>query len=686
MRLGLALGAVFLIKLAVVWQLADHPLLQEDAGLDTSVYLQLARRVASGDISLGPGLYFVSPLYIYFVASILAIADTTHAVRLTQIALGTVSVGLIWWTAREWFGQCAAWIAGALAALTGLFTFYETLLLQAAIDPVLTSCALAALAAALNRDRARWFLAAGVAFGLQGLNRPNVLIAAAGLVLLLALARRFRGAALLATGVVCALTPLAVRNAVVAGDWSPVSSHGGLNFYIGNNADADGTYHSVPGITPSIAGQQADARRVAEQAVGRPLDDPEVSAYFYGLGTSWIGAHPAAAVTLFARKLAYAFSAVHLSLNYSYPFYARDAGTVLGALVVGPWLLIPLGLAGLAWTVLRRREPAFLIWAAFVPLYAIAVAVFFVSERYRLPLMIPLCVGSGAAVDGLLAAVRSRRLRDAAPLAAAIGLLAIVANWPTGLDNGRAEERTRMAERMISLGRYDEGTDWASRAEQGHPSPGLLHFRVGRRLLAAGRTDDALTHLRKAAAIDSGQEEIDFALGQALLASGRAAEAVPHLRRAFDAGVRSDLSGYDLARALAATGDRAAAISVLQRVTPARADDADSWFALGQLALELKVAAMAEAFYRQAVLARPTFAIARHQLGLTYAFLGRFQEAVRELEQAVGLNPRDPAAHLNLAVAYGELGRRAEARASAQRALDLDPRYERARRLLEALR
>ena len=40
----------------------------------------------------------------------------------------------------------------------------------------------------------------------------------------------------------------------------------------------------VPGITSNIQGRQEDARRVAEAAAGRKLDEGEVSAYFYGLG------------------------------------------------------------------------------------------------------------------------------------------------------------------------------------------------------------------------------------------------------------------------------------------------------------------------------------------------------------------------------------------------------------------
>src|SRR6266699_4371644 len=67
------LVAALLVKLTVMLQLKDHVLTQPDAGLDTTAYVALAERVLGGDVGLGPGLYFLSPLYIYFLAAVLAV-------------------------------------------------------------------------------------------------------------------------------------------------------------------------------------------------------------------------------------------------------------------------------------------------------------------------------------------------------------------------------------------------------------------------------------------------------------------------------------------------------------------------------------------------------------------------------------------------------------------------------------
>ena len=266
----------FVCRAVLLWQLRDHPLLQPEGVLDDAVYVQLARRVAAGDLGIGPEVYYLSPFYTYFVALIFFLTGgSTLAVRVVQISLGAASVALIAGTARRWFGGPAATISGALAAVTGLLAFYEVLLLQSAVDPFLTALALYALTRALQGDGIRWPVVAGVGLALLSLNRPNALpfVAVAGLGL--AAIERSRtgllraGALLLAAALTIA--PVTVRNRVVAGEWVLISSHGGLNFFIGNNADADGTYTFVEGVTPSIQGQLQDTRVVGGEG---PRDVP----------------------------------------------------------------------------------------------------------------------------------------------------------------------------------------------------------------------------------------------------------------------------------------------------------------------------------------------------------------------------------------------------------------------------
>ena len=143
--------------------------------------------------------------------------------------------------------------------------------------------------------------------------------------------------------------------------------------------------------------------------------------------------------------------------------------------------------------------------------------VFFVGERYRLPLFVPLCVSAGGALDWMLRAFRSTSELDLAPrLPAAIFVFVMASTvtfWPFGLDEGRFDERLRLSKVLMNRGDY-----------------GL-----------------AAMELERAHAIDPSHTIAEFNLGMALISSGRAAEGIAHVRRAVDEGVAMPGARYALA-------------------------------------------------------------------------------------------------------------------------------------------
>jgi tetratricopeptide (TPR) repeat protein len=701
--LFVVLVAALAVRAVVAWQLHDHPLLQPVGQLDSGVYVELGRQVARGDLLLRTATdgepFFLAPLYVYFLGFALALGHgSLGAAKLLQAALGTAAVALLYGAARPWFGRPAALVAAALLAATGPVVFHEAILLQSALDPFLIALALVGVSRALgSRGGPAWALA-GAALGLFSLNRPNALAWGAALALALPLARGARrggreGAAL-ALGLALAVAPITLRNFAVSGEPVLVSSHGGLNLYIGNRADADGTYRHVPGITPDIQGQARDARRLAEAAAGRSLSAREVDAHFRALAADWTRSHPLDAGRLFLRKLAYVFSAAEISLNYSYAYYALDEPTLLRWPFVGAWLLVPLGLLGLGarlWSgTLGERQPTggrwcFALWALVVPVYAASVAVFFVSARYRLPLLVPLAAGAGFALVRAVGAGARRETRQLAVSAAALAPLCALAFWPHRLDDGRWFMREDMVVWLVEQDRVDEALERLARAERGHPTPERLLFRAGRALQLRGRAGEALPLLERALARDPGRAELRFALGQALLDLGRAAQAEPHLRAAVEAGVRPDLAGFDLARALAVLGRKQEALGALRAVPRPEPTDAASLFAVGRLLLDLGDASLAEPSLAHAAGLRPDSAPAQAALAEARVALGRFEGAIPPLQAACRIAPGDPTLRLNLAAIYAQSGRIPEARTAAEAALRLRPGDPKALALLSML-
>lgn len=432
--------------------------------MDTTVYVALAHHMPARP-------FFVSPLYLYFLR---ACGISLLAARVVQIVLGSLAAVLMFDTARRWFGDRAALITAILAVGTGVISFYEITILQAALDPFLAALTLWLLTLSLTAAEPIPALAGalGLSAALFVLNRPNVLLWIPVLAIAVLWQQGWRSTAALVAGFLLALAPVTVRNYAVSHQVVLVASHGGLNFYIGNNPEADGTYHHVPGIRPTIAGQEEDAPR-AEARHGS----------FYRRAWNWMTSHPRAALGLFLRKIAYTFNQTDLALNYSYSFFTHDVGSPLKFLVIGPWLLFPLGLAGAA---RNLRDRSFALWATFIPVYALSVALFFVSSRYRLPLLIPMCIAAGAMF------VRPRIL----PWIAAAVLAAGVC-WNFGLDDGRSHERTNLAVYLIEQHRFDEAERLIDDTETITRDPNTLHMRSAEAFAAAGDPARTLLMLQR---------------------------------------------------------------------------------------------------------------------------------------------------------------------------------------------
>jgi tetratricopeptide (TPR) repeat protein len=321
----------------------------------------------------------------------------------------------------------------------------------------------------------------------------------------------------------------------------------------------------------------------------------------------------------------------------------------------------------------------------FVPVYGATVVLFFVADRYRMPLLVPLCATTGAALSGLFDLARARQFGAVAVAAAALAVLAVPVFADLGLDDGLGGEQTRMAVLLVEQGQFDDARRYVAGIVPRHRHPGVLQFRVGRTLAEAGRDADAIPLFEGALAADGPQPAIRLALGESLARTGAIDAALPHLRAAVERGFDLDVAAPLLIRALLATGRSGEAVQRLPAVPDTAAGEAAAALDFATLALEHGAVAQAVRWGRLAVAATPAQAAAQEALGIALLLAGDPRSAVPPLERARELAPASASIHLNLAAVYAELGRVAEARRMATEARRLDPAEPRAAALLAAL-
>lgn len=489
--------------------------------IDAEAYLLQALRVADGR-DVVDGIYFQAPGYPLLLGSLLraggldghgearTLRDVPDGVRERalvlgrglNVALGLLTVLVVFLLGRALDGAATGLVAAALAALYAPFVFYEAHLLKVSLSLLPLPLAVLGAVRAARRDRPGAFVWCGLALGLGGWVRGNLyLVAWAGALLLLVGAprgwgprARARAAAALVLGLLVALAPLVARNSRVAGHLVLTTAAGGTAFYLCNDP------HNETGLVEHVAfnrqvphHEENDWKAQAQEETGRRLEGGELSRYWMGRALDAIGAQPGRWLLAEARKAGLFLSRYEAPDNTQLLF-AEPSSAFLRLSPVRYGLVLPLALGGwVAWTRLRRRAaagPALAARAAgggaigdapvgdgglrddafgrrallaALLLYAGSLLLFVMTSRFRMPAVPLVLVLAGALVVRLPALATRAHGRDRVWVGGAVLLgwaLSLASEGPLGPLTDK-ELASHLAVRHINRARVrlDRG-DW----------------------------------------------------------------------------------------------------------------------------------------------------------------------------------------------------------------------------------
>ena len=214
---------------------------------------------------------------------------------------------------------------------------------------------------------------------------------------------------ILLLGLVIGTSPCWVHNYLIARDPVALSAHSGINFWIGNNPDANGYPRFPPGLHAGQAAMLQDSIDQAEISAGRPLKHAEVSRYWSDKARNFISTQFGDWVKLMGIKLRNFWSAFQYD-DLSIITILREQGVIFPGIFFGAIaaLAIPGIVFALAVAPLSRW-----IFAA-VLLSMTAVLVVFVTERYRLVVVPGLIVFAALGLSMLWQKIGAGEFRSAA--------------------------------------------------------------------------------------------------------------------------------------------------------------------------------------------------------------------------------------------------------------------------------
>jgi len=476
--------------------------------LDDGVYDLMGQQISAGN--WGANTEFSAyriPLYPYFLAVIYRLfGHQIVVVHIIQSFLGAVSCVLLFLIAQQTFKNYrSAIIAAALGALYIPFIFFENLLLGETLSIFLNLAAMSLLTGLWCDDKHGLpkTALAGLLFGLSILLRPNTFIPVLFLALLMCIVFGIRKKAFLKSVILpviflasaaVAILPVTIRNYALHKDFIPLSAVGGINFYLGNNPEADGKFHLSRGIGTSLDEMIQNSIEVAENETGRPLKPSEVSSYWVRKTLRYIASSPGHFSALIFKKAGYFLNAYEfpdiLDINFVSQFISLLR---LGAVEYG--LIMFFAIHGII-LCFQRKTASALLPGCFLAGYAVSVILFFITARYRLPAVPFVIIFAAYAFNDLSDTLRTWKIGrliqwGLISLAAAVLVFSPVQVTSFGTNYNS------LAISLKNRGLSEEAEKYYKKAieiEPNYPSP---YHNMGLLLEDMGRSEEAADYYKK---------------------------------------------------------------------------------------------------------------------------------------------------------------------------------------------
>lgn len=472
-----------IVRIAYLAQLYDTPLflvMRADAQEFHEIALSLARGQIHYAFPFRPPLY---PLLLSIVYIALGVSRLVPL--LLQVGGGLFAVSLVHRIAERLYGATAGFVAGLGAALCGMMIISDLEPMPTALEALLVLIAVWESIEFENRPRNP--IAAGVAIGLAALTRPTMLL------LYLPFGWWFgRGSGSrrqLPQFLMAAIVPLVLSlgfHLVTGTGAIPIAAQGGINFYIGNSPESDGSSPNFPGI--GTGWNWDTVVRTAEVQSGEKMSPSSADRYYWWKGVREITDDFPGATMRYCRKLLLFWNHSEIPNDRDIAYQAVRYPILKPFIWIGVPLLFPLGLVGF-WAERRRREAQLLV--GIILIYWVGVSLFFVNARFRHPLIPLLIIFAAGGVAEIARQVRERLplkawLSNGVLPALAIG---VIIPFSMRIESADALYYGKFTEAIAleKLGRTEEASALYRDILQAKPRTPFVNSKLGR--IAADRSD-----------------------------------------------------------------------------------------------------------------------------------------------------------------------------------------------------
>jgi tetratricopeptide (TPR) repeat protein len=470
-----------------------------------------------------------------------------------------------------------------------------------------------------------------------------------------------------------------MRNWIVTGEPVLITAHGGINFYTGNNENATGIYRPPEGMSPVPGAFNLEIpKQVAEKESGRSdMTDRDVSSFWFKKAAAFIRSYPDRFMQLLLKKCFIFFNGYEVELNTEFYFF-KNISHALKIAWVPLGLIMPIGLLGMALTFRRWRDH--MIFYLFFLCYSLSVVLFFVSARYRLPVVPVLLLYGGFALKTAGANVKRPLTFGLLLLVGAV--LAFLVNVKSPVTLNQAILAHNEGYNFAAFGRLDKAIQSYKKALQADPNLASSHINMAIVYKRQGKLEKASDHFKAALRLKPDDHALwqEMAnLGMDLFQQGKKQEAVSYFREVLRINGKIPEINNDLGLVLAQSGNFDESIKHLKEALLIDPKLTYTHYNLGLLLVEKGRLDEAVFHFSQAIYINPAYGEAYHDLGLVLVRQGKFNEAVASYYKSLEIKPGAAVVHNDLGIALVRMGRMGEAMKHFKQALKIAPDFSAAR-------
>ncbi len=641
-----------ILRLLYLWQFSKSPLFNVPIGPDVEEYDKWAREL----LAWGTGsqrLHIHAPLYPVFLAFMYKIfAFKLLWIRLFQTLLVLSGFGVLCWAVQDIVAPKRRILIYAFAAFAAFYPpllFYSSELISETLLLPLVCLTLTLLYLGEKRlsdgdlgKGAVFVGAGGICAGLMAVTHPSsLLFVAAEAVLLPAvtllgkdrtkLGRKVLITFLFAFMALLIITPVCVRNSMIAKHFVLIQRNSGFNFYLGNNYNATGTCYIRPGREWKAVHDWGEAG-----AVQRGISKDK---FFLYMSLKYIYSNPFEEFKLLVKKAFYVWNFRELSAG-------ADSAPILyftGIVRSGKYLFILLGSLSICGVliILCRRETIFkyrhflLLMLAYWAAQTITVT----SGRYRLAMYPAFFIFAAFALDYLTRCVKERKHLAGCGIALTAGVLIVtIPSPPVNALKEQTETDSLYGEACYKQEEYSKAAEYFLKVIKSDQENIRAYNFLGI-ISEANSQARAAQYYREA--IKHAPAEPDGYLNLAIQYSSKRnyKEAEKYFSEALRYGQDNPNVLYNYACFLQRKGDSISAVKYLNKCLVEAPWNDKALNTLGVICIINRKLKLAEKYLRSAYKLKPRKVGVMLNLAVVLKQNGKNDEAIKLLEKIITLEP-----------------------------------------------